>query len=300
MTHDELKQAFREGTASPPPGARERVWRELNAPKAPKPNPFFLPALALASVLLGVVITRALLPRDTSHQWSDEQSAVVWTAARAERIERRVELQRGEVAVSSWGAKIDVAAKGHLISIEHGVAVIQVAGDSVTAEAIEGSLTFDGESRVARKPTTPSALVASVEALESPSARPVRLVARAEKAVTERRFADAVRAFDEVASSGSLDAEVANFKKGELELRELSKPDVALATFEAGETRFPSGALTQERQLSALESVVKLERWAEVERRATVFLSRFEDSERAEEVRGLRAQACAKIPGECR
>jgi hypothetical protein len=293
MTRDELKQAFRDGTATPPPGARERVWRELSSPRVnPQRTGWLLPALAFcACVALGVVATRALLPRDTSAQWSDAQSAVVWTQARAARTERTVTLERGEVAVSSWGAPVEVAAKGHVIRVDRGVAVIRVAGDSVTAEVVDGVLSFDGETRQAGPRPVSSPLLATLEALESPTSRPQRLSARAERALAERRFEDAARAFAEVASSGSLDAEVANFKKGDLELRELSRPEAALATFEAGESRFPSGALTQERALSAIESCVKLGRWAEVEQRTASFLSRHADSERSEEVHLLHARA---------
>lgn len=294
MTRDELKQAFRDGTATPPVGARERVWRELSAPRFnTQRTGWFGPALALcASMLVGVVVTRAvLLPKATAGQWSDAHSVVVWTRADAERTERTVTLERGEVAVSSWGAPVEIAAKGHVIRVERGVAVVRVAGDSVTAEVVDGVLSFDGETRLAGPRAGSSPLVATLEALESPTARPQRLAARAERAVAERRFEDAARAFAEVASSGSLDAEVANFKKGELELRELSRPEVALATFEAGESRFPSGALTQERALSAIESCVKLARWSEVEQRTAAFLSGHADSERAEEVHLLHAQA---------
>jgi hypothetical protein len=297
MTRDELKQAFRDGTATPPPGARERVWRELSSPRvnAQRSN-WLLPALAFgACVALGVVATRALMPKDTSAQWSDAQSAVVWTQARASRTGHSVTLDRGEVAVSSWGAPVEVAAKGHVIRVDRGVVVVHVAGDSVTAEVVDGVLSFDGETRQAGPRAVSSPLVAALEALESPTAQPQRLSARAERAVAERRFEDAARAFAEVASSGSLDAEVANFKKGELELRELGRPEAALATFEAGDSRFSSGALSQERALSAIESCVKLSRWSEVEQRTAAFLARHADSERSEEVLGLHVQACREL-----
>jgi len=65
-----------------------------------------------ACVALGIVATSALMPKDTSAQWSDAQSAVVWTQARAALTGRTVTLDRGEVAVSSWGAPVEVAAKG--------------------------------------------------------------------------------------------------------------------------------------------------------------------------------------------
>jgi hypothetical protein len=112
-----------------------------------------------------------------------------------------------------------------------------------------------------------SPALTALEAVETPALRSRRLLRRAERAITEQRFDDASGDLETVATSGSLDAEVANFKKADLELRRLGNPTRALATLEAGEARFPTGALSQERQLTALESCAKLERWAEVERR---------------------------------
>lgn len=305
MTHDELTQAFRDATATPPTGARERVWRRLAAPRpVPARASWLTPALLLcASIAVGVVVTRGLLPeRDGAGRWGDEHSAVQWTQARATQQGRTLMLEHGAVAVSSWGAPFEVRAQGHVVRVERGVAVVHVAGESVTADAVEGALWFDGVERQAAARAPVPALAQTIGDLESAGSRARRLVARAEQAVEERRFADAAAAFAEVASSGSLDAEVANFKKGELELRQLESPERALATFTAGEDRFPSGALTQERQLSALESCVKLSRWPEVERRTTAFLQRHAQSERADEVRGLHAQALAAqgdLPGAC-
>lgn len=210
-------------------------------------------------------------------------------------------LERGELAVSSWGVPVEVKAGGHVVVVEHGVALVRVAGESVTAEVVEGALWFDGEERTnPRTPKTP--LSQRAVQLEGPEARPARLSALAELAQSERRFEDAAKAWAEVASSGSLDAEVANFKQGELELRELNRPLAALATFEAGEARFPAGALTQERQLSAIESCLRLGQWAEVSRRTSAFLASHPGSERADELRRLheRATTCLAPDSKCR
>jgi hypothetical protein len=250
------------------------------------------------SLLGGVVGTVAIQKKRAFFRMSDEYTALAWNGAAAEvdqDQEGLLRLRSGEVALSTWGRPWTVDARGHVVKVEQGVVVVRLAGDSVVAEAVEGSFTFDGETHVAKGGTAPSPLVKAVLALESEGARARRLVQRAEQSVTEQRFADAVKDLEVVASSGTLDAEVANFKKAELELRQLGQPAVALQTLEAGEARFPSGALTQERRLSALESLVKLERWADVERNSTDFLSRFADSERAAEVRRLREDAQRRL-----
>lgn len=248
-----------------------------------------------ACVLLGVGAFAVLRPAKTSGQWNDEYSALVWNSAKVERQNRQVTLQSGELGVSSWGAPFEVVAKGHTVRVEAGSGVVRVAGDSVTVDVAEGVLSFDGTLQSATRASKSAAglLGSRVAELESVAARPRRLVARAEQAVSERRFEDAVDAFAAVATSGSLDAEVANYKQGELELRQLAQPARALATFEAGEQRFAAGALSQERQLSAIESCVKLERWDEVERRTAAFLVSHVESERRDEVKVLHARALA-------
>jgi len=295
MTHDEVTKSFREATKAPPVGAQQRVWRALQEPVAPRRSAW-VPVLALAaSALVGVGVVKLVQLRTSSAEWSDERSAIAWSGARAERTERHVTLEAGEVAVSSWGAPVEVAARGHLVRVEAGVAVVRIAGDSVSAEVIEGSLLLDGAEHVAKaKSASSSPALAALEAVESPALRSRRLLRRAERAITEQRFDDASGDLETVATSGPLDAEVANFKKAEPEPRRLARPARAPAPLEAGEARVPAGALTQERQLTALESCAKLERWAEVERRATDFLEQHPDSERRAEIEALRDGARAR------
>lgn len=304
MTQDELKRAFRDATAQPPVGTRARVWRGILAKPAPRPRVLLQVAAFATCIALGAGLFAVLRPVKTSGQWNDEYSALVWTSAKVERQNRQVALEGGELGVSSWGAPVEVVAKGHTIRVEAGSGVVRVAGDSVTVDVTEGVLSFDGTLREATRASKDAAgsLSNRVAEIESAAARPRRLVARAERAVSERRFEDAVDAFAAVATSGSLDAEVANYKQGELELRQLGRPARALATFEAGEQRFTSGALRQERQLSAIESCVKLERWVEVERRTSAFLENHADSERRDEVKVLHATALAArgdVSGAC-
>ena len=288
MTHDELTRAFKEATSAPPPFAKERVWKGLQSPRPQRAR--LVLALGVA-VLLGAGVTRAVLRgQEADGQWHDGAASAVWSRAHIERSGHTLTLERGAVAVSSWGTPVEVHARSHVVVVERGVAIVQVAGESVTVELVEGALSFDGETRVA--PTTTATLLSDAATrLDAPATRPLRLTARAETAERERRYDDAAKLWAEVAASGSLDAEVANFRQGELELRRLQQPARALATFDAGQARHPSGALTQERHLSAIESCVALARWDEVERRTAAFLEAHPQSERADEVRGLHARA---------
>ncbi|MFO0598104.1 MAG: hypothetical protein U0228_22570 [Myxococcaceae bacterium] len=295
--HDTAVKAFRDATATPPPFAKERVWTALNEPPR-RSRSALVPALALvASVTVGAIATQAYrATRTTSEQWSDDQSAIAWVDAKATRHERSVVLERGELAVSSWGAPIEVRAGGHVFQVEGGVAVIRVAADSATAEVIEGAVLVDGKAELARPGTAPSPLVAAVESLESKPARSRRLLRRAELALSENRVTAAVEDLGEVASSGTLDAEVANFRRAELQLRRLDDAAGAVQTLEDGERLFAHGALSQERELTQLEALAKLERWVRVVAVCDAFLERHPGSERAKEVRALRAMAVERGP----
>jgi hypothetical protein len=220
MTRDEMTKSFREATKAPPVGAQQRVWRSLQEPATPRRSAW-VPVLALAaSALVGVGVVKLVQSRTSSVEWSDERSAIAWNDARAQRTERRVTLEAGEVAVSSWGAPVEVAARGHVVRVEAGVTVVRVAGESVSVEVIEGALLLDGAEQVAKaKSVSSSPALTALEAVETPALRSRRLLRRAERAITEQRFDDASGDLETVATSGSLDAEVANFKKADLELR---------------------------------------------------------------------------------
>lgn len=303
MNQEELKRAFRDATAAPPAFSRERVWNDLA--RAPRPTRWRLGLALMASMLLGGLVTLQLLPRQRAGQWHEGPASVVWTSARVDRAARHFTLHSGALAVSTWGSPVEVQAGAHVVQVERGLAVVRVAGESVTAELVQGALLFDSEERTAPL-VAPSPLSDAAARLDEPSTAPLKLAARAAQAETEQRFEDAARSWAELAASGSLDAEVANFKQGELELRQLHRPEAALRTFAAGQARFARGALTQERQLSTLESQVALGRWADVEAGTTAFLAQHPQSERADELRllhgralwevGQRARACAEAP----
>jgi hypothetical protein len=300
MNQDELKRTFKEATASPPRGSRERVWRALDAPPAPRRSLMLIPVFA-AAVLVGVSVTALVLrPSSTDQRWNDSNAVVVWRAAHAslDVQNRQVTVKSGEVALSSWGGPpLELRAAGHTVRVESGVAVVLVAGASVTVSPIDGAVWFDGTSMHANAASRTAAgeLGREVLELESAVARPRRMLARADESVAEKNFDAAVATLSAVAELGTLDAEVALYKKGELQLRQLGRPEAALDTFDDGEARFVDGALTQERRLSALEACVKLSRWSAVVSRADAFLARHSDSERVDEVRLLHAGALAQL-----
>lgn len=301
MNQDELKRTFRDATAVPPPGSSARVWRALQAPRAPRPSPMLIPAFVLSTALgIGIVALVVRVGRAEPLRWSDPHAAVLSTSARAsfDVSTRRVTLKSGEVALSSWGGPpLILSTAQHTVRVEAGVAVVRVAGDSVTVSPVAGLVWLD-ESPVRASPESRRAagpLGDEVLALESAAARPRRMLARADDLIAERQFDGAVQTLTAVAQLGGLDAEVALYKRGELELRALSRPEAALTTFEAGDARFSKGALSQERSLSAIEACVKLERWPSVLERTEAFLAQHADSERADELRLLHASALTAL-----
>jgi hypothetical protein len=297
MTHDELKRTFREATASPPLGSRERVWRALETPPA-RPSPLRLVPLFVAATAVGLSLALFVLRKSPEPvQWSDPSSAVLATSARVslDLPARRVKVESGEVAVSSWGAPLELLAAGHTVRVEAGVVVVRVAGASVSLSPVAGVISFDGTSVRANEASriAAGALGQQILGLESSTARPRRMLSRVDEFIAERDFTGAVETLGAVAQLGGLDAEVALYKKGELELRELDRPQAALQTFDDGDSRFSRGALKQERRLSAIEACVKLERWAAVMSRTEQFLAEHAQSERADELRLLHASARA-------
>jgi hypothetical protein len=305
MNHDELKRTFQSATAAPPLGSRERVWRALEAPPA-RPSQLRLVPLFLAATVAGIALVFFVLrkPEPTRTvaaavplRWSDPHSAILSATATTsfDAATRQLKLEQGEVALSSWGAPLELFAAGHTVRVEAGVVVVRVAGASVEVSPVAGVSSFDGTavratsaSRVAA-----GALGEEILGMESTTARPRRMLSRADEFVAERDFAGAVETFGAVAELGGLDAEVALYKKGELQLRELAEPEAALRTFDDGDARFARGGLQQERQLSAIEACVKLERWSEVRNRTQQFLAQHADSERAGELKVLHASARA-------
>lgn len=309
MSTPDWRREYREATAMPPPGAKDRVWRKLDL-GAKGTSRWLVPSVALAAAAAVAVVLWPRAEPGESKTWRTDGSVVSVEDARVayEPASNTVTLERGTLTASVWsGPALHVRALARHIEVDSAVVAVSVAGDSVTVTPLTGSVLVDGErvesTSATRERAAPQA--AHIEALEPKEAKALRAATIAERALESRRFEDAARAFDEVAKSGSLGAEAALLRKGEVELRNLDAPGRALATFEQGDAHFPGGSLAHERALSALEALSSLRRWADVEARSARFLTGFPDSERANDVKMLhatalfeldrRAEACAEV-----
>lgn len=295
MNHDELLRSFREATQSAPLGARARVWASISTPRRSSRSAFAVVSVAAVAVAVAVGVVAWLNRPADPFEWSDEYSVVAWQKADAsfDVQARKLQLTHGEVAISAWAEPLSVVALGHEVRVERGLALVRVAADTVEVEPLDGVVWFDSRAMEANRQRGDSAssLGEVVRALERPAARSSRLLTRAEQAISQGDFEVATASFDQVVALGSLEAEIALYRKGEVELHELNRPQAALRTFVEGEQRFARGALAQERQLSAIESCVRLELWDELVARTATFVEQFPRSERLEEVQGVRAMA---------
>jgi hypothetical protein len=283
-THD-WRSEYRAATEAPHPAAKERVWRAMQSPRRAR-RPL---VLALAGCAAAAVALVTLWPRAESLEVRGDGFAFVSSRARVEQQGATLTLRSGRLVVSAWQTPVTVKANARTVLVDTAVASVEVAGEQVSVAAVEGVVLVDGER--AAPGDVGGDDVRRLRALESAEAPVLRAEADAERATAEQRWDDASRSLSVVATSGSLKAEAALLKRGELELRQLKQPARALASFDEGDQRFPEGTLGPERALSALEAAVALSRWPQAVERADRFLSRFPASERSDEVRGVKAAA---------
>ncbi len=283
------KEQLRRATATPPPGARERVWKTLVAQpggSSRRRRAWVLAPLALAAALAVFVATRT--PEVQTFAGSNDVISLSEGHADWNPATNEVTLERGALEASVWGPPaLRVHVRGRLIETSGAVLVVRTAGERVVIAPTRGSIVIDGERVDASEATRREAGVTTIERLEPPDAS----ARRAAQALESKRWEEADRALEEVASSGSLGAEAALLQKGELELRTLRDPARALATFGVAAQRFPQGNLVQERELSSLEAEFALRHFEATAARAGAFLSAFPASERALDVRRLQVRA---------
>lgn len=301
------RDLVREETANAPQGARERVWQAMEDAKAVKRSPLIfavpvaLGAAALAAFMLwpSGLETKTWQTADSVVSVRDGQTS--WNAATNE-----LTLTRGEVVASVWGAQpLHIVAHGKSIEVEAATLSVRMAGDSVVIAPTRGFVRVDGERVDATEATRAVAGPLALDAFEPADVVARQAARRAELALEGQRWEEAASALAEVGHSGTLSAEAALVRKGELELRQLKNPTRALATFAELTARFPSGSLEQERELSSLEAEVELVQWAKVQHRAQAFLAKFPTSERRDDVRrvlaasalqqGDRVLGCAQV-----
>lgn len=222
---------------------------------------------------------------------------------------------RGEAQVQSAAGAAPVSAGSAWTS----VGAAPAASQEVRALAVRAGGETPRAALVVPAPP-PSAEVQAAPAAVAPSAvSPARLLARAAGSAAQSAAAaedDAVlaranaleAAGDNVAAAAVLEdlshrsgprAEAALYELGRLRLRFLGQPAQALAAFEEHARRFPAGALSLESSLSAVEARLSLGQDEPALREMDSFLGRHGQSERAADVRWLRA-SLLQSRGDCR
>lgn len=290
-TSSDWRKTYRDATEAPHPAVKERVWRGLEPGRPARRAPRWVLAVSATAAVLALAWW--LTPRARSVAQAREGYAFVTTGAVFTEGANALSLESGRVVVSAWRAPVVVRAGSSTIAVESAVAVVEVAAERVTVRAIDGVVTMNGVRQFASSERQREDSLDAVRALEPAEAPVLRAEAAAERASQEQRWDDARAALNVVAASGSLRAEAALLKRGELELRRQHDAARALATFDEGDTRFPNGTLAMERALSAIEASVALQQWPQTVARCDRFLSTFPDSHRAEEVRTARSAAQA-------
>jgi hypothetical protein len=254
----------------------------------------------LTLALAGAVFALTTWPRGETQTRVTAGSVVAWREAKVtfDPARNQLSIGSGTVIASVWAEPaLHLSVSGRHVEVEAAELVVRVAGDQVVIAPTEGWVLVDGE-RVEASRATRALAGADAAALEGQLPADVglrRAERRAELAVEARQWDEAARALDEVGRSGTLAAEAAVLRKGELELRQLHDAARALGTFGDAAARFPEGSLGQERELSALEAEVALARWEDAATRAERFLARHPATERAVEVRTVLAQALLKL-----
>jgi outer membrane protein assembly factor BamD (BamD/ComL family) len=124
------------------------------------------------------------------------------------------------------------------------------------------------------------------------------LLARAHQAESAGRYAEAAGLYAQLASLDDPRASAALYELARLQLRFLGQPASALASLEEQRTRFPESPLAQEAALSAIDARLALGEDTASLREMDAFLAQFPSSERAGEVRWLRARLALRR-GDC-
>jgi TolA-binding protein len=219
---------------------------------------------------------------------------------------------RGEAQVRTSTAASAVAPGGSWTS----AGAAPAASDAVRSLADRAS----GEPRAAAVAPSPAteALPPPPIAQAAAPLRPSRLLARAAESAAAQGAASedaalaranaleaagdnagAAAALEELSRKPGPRAEAALYELGRLRLRYLGQPAQALAAFEEHARRFPAGALSLESGLSAVEARLLLGQDEPALREMDAFLGRYGQSERAADVRWLRA-SLLQGRGDCR
>jgi TolA-binding protein len=146
---------------------------------------------------------------------------------------------------------------------------------------------------------TSAAPVVAVPPPQAPAPSEQSLYDEAQALATGGRYAEAAQSFDRLARAGGPRAELALYERGRLLLNHLGDPAQARAVFLEQRRRFPRGSLRPDVDLFLVESLLASSRLDEAAREIEAFLALHPRSERADEVRLLRAHI-AREKGDCR
>lgn len=250
--------------------------------------------------------------------------ALFIVSASAERVS--VYAVRGEAKVHSAAGDQPVSAGAAWAS--QGVApAVSEAERTLAARAAPAALAGTPSAASAPTPAGPTVAPSSgVPSTVAPAAslfgqgsgspaRTGRLLARAAESAASQGDEAALAkvsaleaAGDNPAAAGILEelskksgprAEAALYELGRLRLRFLGQPALALAAFDEHARRFPEGALALEARLTAVEARLSLGQDEPALREMDSFLARYGQSERALDVRWLRA-SLLQGRGDCR
>jgi hypothetical protein len=306
------------------PGARERVRRGLSTPRAAR-APWLILAASLGAAALFVFWPRSapLLLRESVGSVSGapgsrlvtgadgaallerEGLRVVLGPSSALRLDREPILEQGSAAF--WvSAPFAMRAGAVRIEADTALYVAQVHERSVI-HLLNGAARADGVPISGRWPAgapPADALVSALAALArdpSPGLRalaqlktpaptePDELWARARNEESAGRPAQAALLYAQLAQGDGVRAGNALYELARLRLHALGQPAQALQAVDEYRRRFPAGPLLQEAALTAIEARLAIGEEEGALREMDSFLARFGDSERAGEVRSLRA-----------
>ena len=243
----------------------------------------------------------------------DADSVLSWDAERRPLVERgqarfqvphqapgtRFAVSAGPYVITVVGTKFHVGVGDDRVSVDVDEGVVEVWRGARSVRLVEGD-SWAGPMRGLAPPAVehrPSlASLSSRRTSLADSHAPVESgpasaeLTEARSAIREGRPEDALAMLSHCAKGGGPAAENAAYEMGRVLRDGLHRPRAAVAAWGAYRTRFPSGLLRAEADLSILETLAKLGDKAAALTEAEAFLARYPNSERRDEVAKLAAR----------
>jgi hypothetical protein len=248
----------------------------------------------------------------------DQESAITWDAQHRPSIQQgtaalsvphqppgwRFSVTAGPYVVTVVGTKFKVEVGGKTVGVDVSEGIVEVSRGSQTTRLVAGDAwrgPLVPEESSAKAPSAPAGASAATAPSERPRAasrmpslspsKPVAPVSRRlQDAQSALQSGDVNRAMDILAqtSQGSGPAaENAAYELARITRYNLGKPRQAVALWEKYRTRFPSGILRSETDLSIVDTLSQLGEVQSALTEAKTFLARHPNSERRQEVQRL-------------